>query len=70
MKDRIIKIHYFFPGNETKEVTLQEAKKFLNELYNHPSGGFAIDIKTRKIIREISDEVEEILIIYGIAEGG
>jgi len=70
MKERIIKIHYLFPANETNEVTLQEAEKIINGLYNCSSGGFAVDIKTGKIIREMSDEVKEILIIYGIAEGG
>jgi len=70
MKERIIKIHYYFPGNEVKKVILQEANKILKELYSHPSGGFAVDMKTKKIIREIGDEVEEILILKGIAEGG
>lgn len=69
-KKKIVKIHYYFPGNEVKEVTLQEANKILKEFYSHSSDGFAVDMKTRKIIQKISDEIEEILIIKGIAEGG
>jgi hypothetical protein len=42
----------------------------LSELYNSTYGGLIVDLKTNRVIDQINSEVEEILVLEGIAAGG
>ena len=57
-------------GTEIKEVSLAEAEKILKDTYADPIGGFVANRKTGEIIRVISPEVEELIIIDQIIGGG
>ena len=46
---------------ETKEVTFEEAKSILEEVYNEGEG-FVVDCKTNKVIWELDPEVDEIFV--------
>ena len=53
-------------GLETKEVTFEEAKSILEEIYSE-GGGYVINCKTKKIIWELDPEVDEILVQDNLA---
>jgi hypothetical protein len=53
-------------GLETKEVTFEEAKSIVEEIYNE-GGGYVINCKTKKIIWELDPEVDEILVQDNLA---
>jgi len=55
---------------ETKQVTLQEAEKILEEVYDDPIGGLVADAKTRQVIWKVGPDVEEILIMEKMFGGG
>jgi len=55
---------------QTKEVTLEEAQKILDKVYNDPIGGLVADAKTRQVIWSIGPDVEEILIMEKMFGGG
>ena len=55
---------------ETKEVTLQEAQKMLEDIYNDPVGGLVVDVSTGKVIWKIGSDVEEIRILEQWLGGG
>ena len=46
---------------ETKEVTFEEAKSILEEVYND-GDGIVVDCKTKKVIWELDPDVDEILV--------
>jgi len=46
---------------ETKEVTFEEAKSILEEVYNEGEG-IVINSKTKRVIWELDPEVDEILV--------
>jgi hypothetical protein len=48
---------------ETREVTLFEAEKILEENYNDPEGGIILDAKTQRAIARIGPGVEGIIIM-------
>jgi len=67
----MIKVHVLGRnGLETKEVSLEEAEIILKETYADSLGGLVADRRTGKVIREISPDVEELLIINYIIGGG
>ena len=53
-------------GLETTEVTFEEAKSILEEIYGE-GGGFVINYKTKKVIWELDPEVDDILIQDNLA---
>ncbi len=53
---------------EVKEVSLQEARKILEDTYNW--GCLVVNRKTNEVIREIEPNVEEISVIIDIPIGG
>ena len=55
---------------ETKQVTLQEAEKILEEVYDDLIGGLVADAKTRQVIWKVGPDVEEILIMEKMFGGG
>ena len=39
LKERIVKVHYFFAKGETKEVSEEEAKRILSDTYSSTMEG-------------------------------
>jgi hypothetical protein len=70
LKERTVKVRYYHVGGETKEVSEEDAKKILSEIYNSTYGGLIVDLKTNRVIYQINSDVEEILVLEGIAAGG
>lgn len=70
LKERTVKVRYFYAGGEAKEVSVEDAEKILNETYNSTYGGLIVDLKTNTVIYQINSDVEEILVLEGIAAGG
>ncbi len=63
-----IKVRYASGGE--KEVTVEEAKRILEETYNDPMGGLVADAKTEKVIYQIDPDLEEIFVLDTIIGGG
>jgi hypothetical protein len=59
---RMISI-YMHSSGETKEVTLQEAQRILDEEFNDPEGGIILDAKTCRAISYIGPDTEGIIIM-------
>jgi len=57
-------------AKEAKQVTLEEARKIMDEVYNDPIGGLVADARTRQVIWAIGPDVEEILIMEKMFGGG
>ena len=66
--ERKIKVH-FSSGGE-KEVTVDEAKRILDETYNDPLGGLVANGKTKEVIFQIDSDVEEIIVLEMMIGGG
>jgi hypothetical protein len=66
LKERTVKVRYYYAGGEIKEVSEKDAKMILNETYSSSYGGLVIDVKTNRVIYEINSDVEEIIILEGI----
>ena len=66
--ERKIRVH-FLTGEE-KEVTVAEAKRILNEVYNDPMGGLVADGKTNEVISQIGPDVEDIVVLEMMIGGG
>lgn len=66
---RMIMVRYL-GQKEMKQVSLEEAKRILEKVYNDPIGGMVADAKTRKVIWEIGPEVEEIVVMEQMLGGG
>jgi len=67
--ERTIKVHTL--GKEkVEEVTLQEAERLLENVYNDPVGGLVVDVRTGEVIWPIGPEVEEIRILEQWLGGG
>ena len=67
--DRMITVRIM--GTDTvRNVTLEEARKILDETYDSALGGLVADARTREIIWQIGPETEEILIIEQMIGGG
>ena len=69
---RTIRVHTIGENGmaEIKEVSIQEARKILEDAYNDDFGSVVADIKTREIIWEIGPNVEEIIIVQAPLGGG
>ncbi|MCX5807526.1 MAG: hypothetical protein NT010_15915 [Proteobacteria bacterium] len=65
LKERTIKVRYFYGGGETREVSEEEAKTIVSETYNNTYGGLIVDMKTNKVIEHINADVEEIMVVEG-----
>ena len=59
---RMISI-YMHSSGETREVTVEEAERILDEEFNDPEGGIIIDAKTYRAISYIGPETEGIIIM-------
>ena len=60
--ERMIKLRTL--GDEKiKQITIPEAEGILETVYNDPMGGFVVDVKERKVIWQIGDNVEEIMVM-------
>jgi hypothetical protein len=59
---RMISI-YMHSSGETKEVTLQEAQRILDDEFNDPEGGIILDAKTYRAILYIGPDTEGIIIM-------
>jgi len=66
--ERKIKVR-FSSGGE-KEVTVEEAKRILDETYSDPLGGLIANGKTNEVIYRIDPDVEEIVVLDTIIGGG
>lgn len=66
--ERKIKVR-FASGGE-KEVTVEEAKRILDETYDDPLGGLVADARTEKVIYQIAPDLEEIFVLDTIIGGG
>ncbi len=60
----------FIGKDEIKEVSLEEARKILEDTYNSAMGGFVTDARTGQVLSEIGPEVEEIVVIEQMLGGG
>ena len=58
--ERKIKVHFW--SGEEKEVTVAEAERILQEVYNDPMGGLVADGKTNEVISQIGPDVEDIVV--------
>ena len=65
---RRIKVR-FSSGGE-KEVTVEEARRILDETYSDPLGGLVSDARTEKVIYQIEPDLEEIFVLDTIIGGG
>ena len=65
---RLIKVR-FSSGGE-KEVTVEEARRILDETYSDPLGGLVADARTEKVIYQIEPDLEEIFVLDTIIGGG
>jgi hypothetical protein len=70
LKERTVKVRYYYTGGETKEVSREDAKRILSETYGSAHGGLIVDLKANKVIYQIDSDVEEILVLDGLAAGG
>lgn len=70
LKERTIKVRYFYTGGEAKLVSEEDAKRILSETYNSTYGGLIVDLKTNTVIYEINSDVDDILVLEGLAAGG
>jgi len=66
--ERTIKVR--FTTGESKEVSVEEAKRILDETYNVPFSGLVADGKTNEVIWQIGPDVEEIIILEIMLGGG
>ena len=57
-------------GGEIKEVTIEEAEKMLEDIYNDPLGGLVADASTGEVIYKIGPTVEQIIIMEQMLGGG
>ena len=53
-----------------REVTLEEARKILEEVYEDPGGGMVADPRTGEAISQLGPDTDEILIIGQMMGGG
>jgi hypothetical protein len=68
---KMVQVHYSgLPGTEAREVTFDEAKQIVEEVYNDPLGGLVFDSDTREVIWELSPGVKGITIMDQIIGGG
>lgn len=58
-----------FGTKETKELSLEEAEKILEEAYTNQVGGIVIDTKTNEVLWRIGPEVEEIMVVQMMGGG-
>ncbi|MCX5813604.1 MAG: hypothetical protein NT178_13820 [Proteobacteria bacterium] len=70
LKERTVKVHYYYAGGETKEVSEEDARMILSETYSSSCGGLIVDMKTNKVIYQIDLDVEEITVLEGVAAEG
>jgi predicted RNase H-like HicB family nuclease len=59
---RMISVYVHSTG-ETREVTLSEAEKMLEEHYNDPEGCIILDARTQRAIAHISPDIDGIIVI-------
>ena len=55
---------------ETKQVTLEEARKIMEQVLDDPIGGIVANAKTRQVIWKLESDVDEILIMEKMFGGG
>jgi glucosamine 6-phosphate synthetase-like amidotransferase/phosphosugar isomerase protein len=55
---------------EVREVTLEEARKILESIYEDAMGGMVADAVTGVVISQINEDVKEILVIDQMLGGG
>ena len=55
---------------ETRQVTRQEARKIMEQVWEDPIGGLVANAKTRQIIWKLESDVDEILIMEKMFGGG
>ena len=67
--ERVIKVRTI-GKEETREMTLQEAQKLLDDTYNDPLGGLVADAKTGIVIWQIAPDIKEIIIMEQMLGGG
>jgi hypothetical protein len=66
---KMVKVRYIGPRGVC-EVSLEEAREILEATYNHKLGGMVVDASTGKTIRQIKDDVEEIIVFEHISGSG
>jgi len=55
---------------ETRQVTRQEARKIMEQVWEDPIGGLVANGKTRQVIWKLDPDVDEILIMEKMFGGG
>ena len=55
---------------ETQQVTLEEARSIMEQVYDDPIGGLVANAKTRQVIWKLEPDVDEILIMEKMLGGG
>ena len=55
---------------ESKQVTLEEAEKIMEQVWEDPIGGLVANAKTRQVIWKLEPDVDEILIMEKMFGGG
>jgi hypothetical protein len=64
------KIKVRFASGGEKEVTLEEARRILDETYSDPLGGLVANGKTNEVIYQIDPDLTEIVVLDTIIGGG
>jgi len=59
-----------FGKRESRQVSIEEAEKIVNETYNNPLGGIVVDAKTHETISHVGPDMDEIIIIEQMLGGG
>ncbi len=57
-------------SDRIREVTVDEARKILEDTYNDKVGGFVANAQTGEVISEIGPDVQEILVVEQMLGGG
>lgn len=64
------KIRVRFSSGGEREVSLEEARRILDETYSDPLGGLVANYKTSEVIYRIDPDVDEIVVLDTIIGGG
>jgi hypothetical protein len=59
-----------FGEKGTREVTIEEAQRLINETYADELGGLVVDALTNEVIADISPDTKEIILMQQMLGGG
>lgn len=67
--ERKIKVNFLIRG-ESREVSVEEAAKILEQSLKDKEGGLIFDAQSKKVIYKIQPETREILVLEAFLGGG